>query len=531
MGSPPRGCGSSGPTARTSSARSSMLTGQYPRTHGAIANGVPLPDDAPSVARVLGDAGYRTALIGKVHFEPIADPDGRWEQNRIPMAGEHGPYRGFEYVEFAGHGPQGASHYGGWLREEHPESTGGFLRIFSAAPGGDTGAPGVARNPVPREHYHTDWVADRTMAWLDTLDDDDDWFCWMSFPDPHHPWDVPASEAGRFDWRELDLPPGHPGSDERIREILAGRPEHWLAWYDGSVPNIDAAPGDFVPADLTHDQIREINALVHAKNELLDEAFGRVIAKIGERGWGDDTDVFVTTDHGEFQGELGLLYKGPYHVDALMRLPLVWRPAPSAGVAPAVVPEPVGQIDLAPTFCAVAGVPVPEWMEGSPLPAAPGSGRERAIVEWDSQLDTGHRLRTIVQDGWICTVYEPTDRDYGMPKATGTPASGCCHRSGRSCTTAARASCTAWPTTRTSGSTGGTIPRRPTCGPAWCRTCTSTCPRFVSPGSVRRPWGDPSGTGRTPAGVPGPSGLRAGGRRYFGGSRTPASTRNTSPLT
>ncbi|MEV0971848.1 sulfatase family protein [Microtetraspora glauca] len=400
-----------------SPARSSMLTGQYPRTHGVIANGVPLPPDAPSVAQVLTDAGYRTALIGKVHFEPIADPAGLYEQNRLALAGEHGPYRGFEHVEFAGHGTFGASHYANWLRENHQGEDGGFLRTFSTAPGGDTGAPGVAPNPIPREHYHTDWVADRVIAWLDSLDEDDDWFCWMSFPDPHHPWDLPASESARVDWRDLDLPAGHPGSDERIREILADRPAHWLAWYDGSVPNIDGAPGDFVPAALTHDQIREINALVHAKNEMLDEAFGRVLNRIEERGWGDATDVIVTTDHGEFQGDLGLLFKGPYHVDALLRLPMIWRPARSAEVPPAVVPEPVEQVDLAPTFCRIAGVPVPEWMQGAPLPTAKGSGRERAIIEWDSQLDTGYRLRTIVKDGWICTVYEPTDREYGMPKA------------------------------------------------------------------------------------------------------------------
>ncbi|GAA3724765.1 arylsulfatase A-like enzyme [Spinactinospora alkalitolerans] len=400
-----------------SPARSSMLTGQYPSTHGVIANGVPLPPDAPSVAEVLRDAGYRTALIGKVHFEPIADPTGHWEQNRLALTGEHGPYRGFDHVEFAGHGPLGASHYANWLRENHPDEAEGFLRIFSAAPGGDTGAPGAMDNPVARGHYHTDWVADRVIEWLDSLDGDEDWFCWMSFPDPHHPWDPPVSERHRVDWRELDLPDGHPGSDERIREILAQRPAHWLAWYDGSVPNIDGAPADFVPAELTHDQIREINALVHIKNELLDEAFGRVLAKVEERGWGDDTDVVLTTDHGEFQGDLGLLFKGPYHVDALMRLPMVWRPARSAETAPAVVPEPVGQIDLAPTFCRIADVPVPDWMQGEPLPCAPGSGRERAIIEWDSQLDTGYRLRTIVRDGWICTVYEPTDREYGMPKA------------------------------------------------------------------------------------------------------------------
>jgi arylsulfatase A-like enzyme len=50
--------------------RATILTGQHPATHGVWMNGVPLPVDAPSVARVLGDAGYRTALIGKSHFQP-----------------------------------------------------------------------------------------------------------------------------------------------------------------------------------------------------------------------------------------------------------------------------------------------------------------------------------------------------------------------------------------------------------------------------------------------------------------------------
>src|SRR3954452_10526538 len=51
-------------------ARSTMLTGQYVRTHGVVANGIPLPEDASSVAAHLGEHGYRTALLGKAHFEP-----------------------------------------------------------------------------------------------------------------------------------------------------------------------------------------------------------------------------------------------------------------------------------------------------------------------------------------------------------------------------------------------------------------------------------------------------------------------------
>jgi hypothetical protein len=230
----------------------------------------------------------------------------------------------------------------------------------------------------------------------------------MSFPDPHHPWDPPADEVRkRVRWRDLDLPPGHPGSDENIRAILARKPHHWLDWYEGRFDNMEGGPTQFVPAAMTHDQVREVNALVHVENELIDEACGRVLRRIAERGWDADTDVFFTTDHGELQGDFGLLFKGPYHIDALMRLPFLWRPAPSAKIAPAVVTDPVGQLDLAPTFCAAAGVPIPDWMQGAPLPTTNGSGRERVLTEWDSQF--GHidmHLRTIYRDGFVCTVYE-----------------------------------------------------------------------------------------------------------------------------
>ena len=33
--------------------------------------------------------------------------------------------------------------------------------------------------------------------------------------------------------------------------------------------------------------------------------------------------MIYTTDHGELQGDFGFIYKGPFHVDALVRLPLI----------------------------------------------------------------------------------------------------------------------------------------------------------------------------------------------------------------
>jgi len=85
---------------------------------------------------------------------------------------------------------------------------------------------------VPREWYHTDWVADRTIRWLEEQEADRDWFCWMSFPDPHHPWDPPKSEIGRVPWRDVPLPQNYPQSANERESLLDQKARHWRAWYD-----------------------------------------------------------------------------------------------------------------------------------------------------------------------------------------------------------------------------------------------------------------------------------------------------------
>ena len=75
--------------------------------------------------------------------------------------------------------------------------------------------------------------------------------------------------------------------------------------------------------------------------------------------------------------------------------------------------RPVGLVDLAPTFCAAAGLPAEPWMEGAALPGrrratpTPG-GTGRVLTEWDSELlGVDVHLRTITRDGWVCTTYAP----------------------------------------------------------------------------------------------------------------------------
>lgn len=409
--------------------RASILTGQFPSTHGAWMNGVPLAVSAPSVAENLHDAGYATALIGKAHFEPFMDPFGRYAENSLAnlgiptieqdwFDGRRGVHRGFDHLEFATHGVMGPLHYAKWISENHPEALGGFYPVLdgelnvNATGGGDTGAPQVKFNDVPRDWYHTDWVAERTISWLGQQADDQDWFCWMSFPDPHHPWDPPKSELHRVPWRDVALPENYPENANEREALIDQKARHWRAWYDGTLVSNYEAPAKWVPATLTADQVREVNALNAVEVELIDEAIGRVLKAIDAKGWGDDVDVIFTTDHGEFQGDFGLLFKGPYHVDALMRLPLIWRPARSTKPLASVVTAPVSLVSLAATFLEVAGQPAPEWVEGASLPIDDDDARARSfdstITEWDSVLfGVDVHVRSVLTDAHLYTEYLP----------------------------------------------------------------------------------------------------------------------------
>jgi arylsulfatase A-like enzyme len=234
----------------------------------------------------------------------------------------------------------------------------------------------------------------------------------MSFPDPHHPWDPPKSEIGRVPWRDVALPVNYPQSASERESLLDQKARHWRAWYDGRLVSNYQAPAKWVPATMTADQVREVNALNAVEVELIDEAIGRVLASVDAKGWGDDVDVIFTSDHGELQGDFGLLFKGPYHVDGLMRLPLIWRPARSTSPQSSVVHAPVSLVSLAATFLDIAGQPAPAWVEGSALPIDDRDASRRSFddtfTEWDSSFfGVDVHLRTVVTRQYLFTRYQP----------------------------------------------------------------------------------------------------------------------------
>lgn len=399
-------------------ARATIMTGQHVSSHGVWMNGVSLPEERDTIAHHLQRHGYRTGLLGKAHFEPwLGSPEDFFE-NRMAAANHVGPHRGFERMELANHFFEGHSHYDLWMNR-HPEAKARFYPMITdrgqnTASAGDTGAVQVWPMDVPGELYHTSWVAERTINWLSEIQADEPFFCWMSFPDPHHPWDVPQQERQRVDWRDVPLPDLYSEDKSVVARWLEQKPKHWRGYYDGTLWTNLESPRDFVPADMTADQLREINAMTHIENELIDEACQRVLEHLAAQGRLENTDVFFTTDHGELQGDFGLLFKGPYHVDALMRLPFIWQPAASACVTPAEVSAPVGHLDLAATFCEIAGIEVPGYCEGQVLPQSDAQAtlqaREHVVTEWDSEHGpvTMHLKSIYHASNWLCTAYAPS---------------------------------------------------------------------------------------------------------------------------
>ncbi len=115
--------------------------------------------------------------------------------------------------------------------------------------------------------------------------------------------------------------------------------------------------------------------------------------------------VVMTTDHGEMLGDHRIIFKGPVHYEGLLRVPLIVRgPDVAAG---AVVDDPVGTIDLAPTMLRAAGVDVPDHMEGEPLFDLDGTPTRREHVLTEDDFDAVLRvpLRTITTERHKLTAY------------------------------------------------------------------------------------------------------------------------------
>jgi arylsulfatase A-like enzyme len=184
--------------------RGSLMTGQYPITHGVFMNDVPLPDDRVSFAEVLNGAGYDTGYIGKWHL------DGRGRSSFIPPERR----QGFQF----------------WMAQE---CTHDYLNSHYYA--GD--------DPTQKvwEGYDTFAQTDAAIDYM-KQDRDKPFALFLSWGPPHNPYETAPEEFHEpYDAEALELPPNVPAESEAVaRKELAGYYAHCSA--------LDAAMGRLIAA-------------------------------------------------------------------------------------------------------------------------------------------------------------------------------------------------------------------------------------------------------------------------------------------
>lgn len=340
--------------------RMSMLTGRYPSTVGIVQNGPPLPADAVTLPRMLRNAGYRSANIGKLHFLPHANRDHR----------EIHPDYGFDHLEISDEPGCYEDAYRAWARVKAPDQLDGLsvglppaTETWQRTMGIDDGIAHpeqrFPKRPVAfrgrSDMTHTAFVAEQTMEFIRSRRrEGGPWLCIAGFYSPHSPWVAPQEFIDLYDPAKLTPP--------RFPETLQAR-------------RIEKGFGD--------DVLRLARQGYYAMCSEVDHHAGRILRCLDEAHLADETIVIYTSDHGEWLGEHLRWGKGYPGFDASARVPLIVRWPAGGASGGRVIGEIAEAVDLVPTLLGWCGVPAPYELQGRPLPLGAGDPppRTSALIE------------------------------------------------------------------------------------------------------------------------------------------------------
>lgn len=406
------------PNPVCSPTRASIITGLYPSEHGCWTIGVKLPEDVPTVGQTFSGQGYRTGLIGKAHFQPLASTPESSSLEAQPTMRDldfwrqfWGPWYGFDHVEVnRNHADEthAGQHYAIWMEEKGLKN---WRDYFQPWPPDPNRKRRQHTWDLPQEFHYTRFVGERSRAFVKQAHDGNiPFFLWASFADPHPPYLVPEPWASMY--RPEDMEPGalvpgeHDKNPPHFRKTQEEKPDY--SEYAETFAN-----HGFTSHLHTREALQKNMATYYGMISFMDEEIGKILEQLDELGIADNTLIVFSTDHGHFLGQHGLNAKGAFHYEDLVRVPFLVRypgHVPAGRVSEALQ----STVDLTPTFLAAAALPVPGYMQGlNELPCWEGevpAVRDHAIVENRHQPTKVH-LRTYIDQRYKITVYR--DREYG----------------------------------------------------------------------------------------------------------------------
>lgn len=319
--------------------RATLLTGQYSHR-----NGVPVfnqfEGERDHVGKRMQAGGYHTGVIGKWHLGSAPTGFDRW----IVLPGQ-GAYWNPQFLvpghklTITGHCTDVTTDLGIEFLKTRPADKPFFLMLHQKAP-------------------HRSWQPDERNKAL---------FKDKVFPEPATLWDdyatrpaaLPANQQtvardlNRNDLK-MDPPAGLEG-----KELIRWKYNRYMQDYLACVQGVD-------------------------------DGVGRVLDYLDQAGLASNTIVIYSADNGWYLGDLGL-YDKRFMYEPGLQVPLLARgPGIKAGHVPAQF---VGNIDLAPTFLDLAGLPVPESMQGrslAPLLRGESPANWRTSFYYRYYHDPGH---------------------------------------------------------------------------------------------------------------------------------------------
>jgi arylsulfatase A-like enzyme len=287
--------------------RAIFMSGLYPQQNGVMGNVDVLN---PNVAQPLGEtfrkAGYHTGYIGKWHIHGQISMS-RFDEELIPK----GPYRmGFEDWHVWA---DTDDHYHAWTFNQ------------------DTG------EKIYPEGWQPVRMTDEAINFMKAQPEDKPWLLVLSWNPPHPKLDPPEEFRAQYPLDQIEFRPNLQVSSNgggrrggRMEDAL----RQYAQGYQGGITGID-------------------------------KEFGRVLQALEETGQADNTIIVYTSDHGEMMGSQGLTGKRvPYEescrVPFIVRYPGVTLDHHKSDVL-------FSAVDIYPTLCGLAGVPVPKHCSGRDL--------------------------------------------------------------------------------------------------------------------------------------------------------------------
>ena len=328
--------------------RATILTGRSPVIHGVVTNNLELTRDNPTYAQVLQSQGYHTGGFGKFHHTCMGLPHP-----------DNFEYLGFDETVISEDPKWGD--YLDWIEKEHPDHYEVALSMCWALPFVDDRLKQenfdawkrfrkqreeaskwklMYPSPLPKELHQTSFITDKAIDFMSRSranDPDNSFFCFVSYVDPHDPYDPPAPYDTMFSPDDMQDP--IPASwKEHGNEIL--KESQSFCDFDTIADNVQA--------------LKELRALYHGSIRFIDDQIARIIDAVEKAGLAEDTIIVFTTDHGDMIGDHELITKGVKFYDKGIRCPLIIA---GAEIEQGSSERLVSSLDFFPSFCDWADVP------------------------------------------------------------------------------------------------------------------------------------------------------------------------------